>query len=363
MGPDSPPAAPEPARRQPLPVPPQSNVGARKRPATLGESAFPRQCRQQTDNSGRSIPPGRMLLMAMPDRLRLVSLLLSGSLLAAVPAGVAAQDHQSHVPPSEAASAPRPAMQQVLWSDPASWPGGKVPGEGDTVTIARDKHVVLDVSPPVLRSLTIEGKLSFSNDRDLEPKTDWIYVPGGELEIGSESRPHTRQATITLTDNVPGEDLNTMGDRGIMLMSGTLNIHGDREHTWTKLANTAEAGSTQIEVLDAKGWRAGDEIVLAPTDFDPRQAERRRITAIRGNRLTLDRPLEYMHFGKITFGVDERGEVGLLTRNFRIQASEDSESSYFGGHIMAMSGSKMYVSGVELSRMGQHLVLARYPIH
>src|SRR5690606_39239453 len=135
MGPDSPPAAPEPARRQPLPVPPQSNVGARKRPATLGESAFPRQCRQQTDNSGRSIPPGRMLLMAMPDRLRLVSLLLSGSLLAAVPAGVAAQDHGDHAAATAAANAPRPVMQQVLWSDPGSWPDGKVPGEGDAVTI------------------------------------------------------------------------------------------------------------------------------------------------------------------------------------------------------------------------------------
>ena len=79
--------------------------------------------------------------------------------------------------------------------------------------------------------------------------------------------------------------------------------------------------------------------------------------------ITLDRPLEYMHFGQITFGVDQRGEVGLLTRNIRIQASDDAEQSYFGGHIMAMPGSKMQVSGIELSRMGQHLTLARYPIH
>ena len=30
---------------------------------------------------------------------------------------------------------------------------------------------------------------------------------------------------------------------------------------------------------------------------------------------------------------------------------------------MAMAGSEMYVSGVELSRMGQNMHLARYPIH
>jgi cell migration-inducing and hyaluronan-binding protein len=70
-----------------------------------------------------------------------------------------------------------------------------------------------------------------------------------------------------------------------------------------------------------------------------------------------------MHFGKITFDVDERGEVGLLTRNIRIQASADAAQSFFGGHIMAMPTSRMFVEGVELNRMGQNLTLARYPIH
>jgi cell migration-inducing and hyaluronan-binding protein len=186
----------------------------------------------------------------------------------------------------------------------------------------------------------------------------------GELAIGSEARPHTRKATITLTDNVKGEDVMTgMGDRGIMLSGGTLNLHGDRTNSWTKLVKTAGSGSDSIEVLNAAGWRVGDEIVLASTDFDPRQAERRTITAIKRNKITLDRKLDYMHFGKITFGVDERGEVGLLTRNIRIQASADAESTFFGGHIMAMPTSRMYVEGVELSRMGQNLTLARYPIH
>jgi cell migration-inducing and hyaluronan-binding protein len=70
-----------------------------------------------------------------------------------------------------------------------------------------------------------------------------------------------------------------------------------------------------------------------------------------------------MHFGEITYGVDERGEVGLLTRNIKIQASDDAEKSYFGGHIMAMAGSTVHVSGVELNRMGQNMHLARYPMH
>jgi hypothetical protein len=249
------------------------------------------------------------------------------------------------------------------WSDPATWPNRKVPIAGDKVTIGRDKDVILDVSPPALGGLSIDGKLTFSNDADLELTTEWIMLHG-ELAIGSEASPHTRNATITFTNTVPNEDVMAgMGDRGIMISGGTLNLHGDRTHTWTKLSNTAKAGSTSIEVLDASGWRVGDEIVLASTDFDPRQAERRTIAAISGNKITLDGKLDYMHFGEITFGVDERGEVGLLTRNIKIQASADAEETYFGGHIMAMPSSKMFVSGVELNRMGQHMTLARYPIH
>ena len=298
--------------------------------------------------------------MRLPSRLLLVSSLLSVSLLGAG-SGVAAQDRHAHGHAD--ADAPPSTVRTVRWSDPAAWPEGKVPGEGDAVTIARDTEVILDVDAPTLRSVTVDGKLTFSDERDLALETEWIYLRGGALQIGSEDRPHTRKATITLTDSVPGEDINAMGDRGIMLVRGTLQLHGDRENAWTKLSKTAEAGSAIIEVLDAAGWREGDEIVLASTDFDPRQAERRTIAAVEGNAITLDRPLEYMHFGAITFGVDQRGEVGLLTRNIRIQASEDAESSYFGGHIMAMPGSTMKVSGVELNRMGQHLTLARYPIH
>src|SRR6188472_4405667 len=297
--------------------------------------------------------------MAMGARSRSVFLasLVPAVLLGGVFAVVQAQN----------AGAPAKATK---WSDPATWPNNKVPAAGDKVAIAKDKNVILDVNTPALGGVTIDGKLSFADNADVELTTEWIMLHG-ELAIGTEAKPHARKATITLTDNVKGEDVGVPAatvaservDRGIMLMGGTLNLHGDRKHTWTKLANTANAGSTSIQVLDASGWRVGDEIVLASTDFDPRQAERRTIVAIKGNTITLDRTLDYMHFGKITFDVDERGEVAMLTRNIRLQASPDAEQSFFGGHVMAMGASRMFVEGVEFNRMGQNLTLARYPIH
>ena len=121
-------------------------------------------------------------------QLRLLSLavLLPASLWLGTVAQAEVLDAHAHMDMPAKASATAPATR---WSDPASWPDGKVPAEGDAVTIARDRHVVLDVSPPALRSLTIDGKLSFAGDRDLELTTDWIYLPGGGLEIGSEARP------------------------------------------------------------------------------------------------------------------------------------------------------------------------------
>jgi cell migration-inducing and hyaluronan-binding protein len=254
------------------------------------------------------------------------------------------------------------ATKSGNWSAGSTWAGGAVPTQGDVVTIGAGTDVVLDVSPPALNGMTISGKLSFADNSDLSLSTEWIMVHG-ELQIGTEAQPFTHNATITLTDNVKDEQLMGMGDRGIMLSGGTLNLHGTRTNTWTKLSETADLGATAIKVLNAEQWKVGDEIVLASTDYDPRQAERRTITAISGNTITLDKELDYMHFGAITFEVDERGEVGLLTRNIKVQASEDAAQTSFGGHIMAMVTSKMFVDGVELNRMGQHLELARYPIH
>src|ERR1041384_7299829 len=184
----------------------------------------------------------------------------------------------------QAQNAGAPA-RTTKWSDPATWPNNKVPAAGDKVAIAKDKSVILDVNTPALGGVTIDGKLSFADNVDVELTTEWIMLHG-ELAIGTEAKPHTRKATITLTNNVKDEDVGGMGgandrvDRGILLMGGTLNLHRDRTNTWTKLAQTAAAGSNSIQVLDASGWRVGDEIVLASTDFDPRQAERRTIAPI-----------------------------------------------------------------------------------
>ena len=141
----------------------------------------------------------------------LVASLLSSSLCAA------AEEHDHAAAANSAASIS--AVKGGAWSDASVWSGGAVPKAGDIVTIGQGMDLVLDVSPPALNGINLDGKLTFSDDKDLELTTEWIMMRGG-LEIGTEREPHTRNATITLTDNIKGENINGMGDRVDQFIDG-----------------------------------------------------------------------------------------------------------------------------------------------
>ena len=64
--------------------------------------------------------------------------------------------------------------------------------------------------------------------------------------------------------------------------------------------------------------------------------------------------------------LDERAEVGNLTRNIVIQSADDSlwQQQAFGGQVMIMgNSSEAVIDGVEMRRMGQAGKFGRYPLH
>jgi hypothetical protein len=272
-------------------------------------------------------------------------------------------------PPTVPASSGTPApVDGELWSDPATWEGGSVPADGSIPEIPSNKTVVLDRDVS-LKGLKVYGTLVFA-DEDLELRSEWIMVHG-KLQIGTEESPFTDQANIVLTDTVPGENIMQMGDKGIIVMGGALELHGERRVGWTRLTSTAEAGSSTLHFETEPGWRVGDKVAIASTDFDPGQDEEREIASVSGKTVTLTQPLKYTHYGQTQTvagcPVEERAEVALLTRNVTIEGEETSSEGGFGGQIMGMDdmGEKatMRVEGVEMTRMGQKNVLRRYPIH
>jgi cell migration-inducing and hyaluronan-binding protein len=107
---------------------------------------------------------------------------------------------------------------------------------------------------------------------------------------------------------------------------------------------TAEIGDTTIKMLHKlEDWLVGDEIVIATTDSNPNNAERRIIKTIttvnQKSILTFDKPLLNRHYSAVeTYGTEQfsmRCEVGLLTRNILIRGNPaDSIDSEYGAHLM-----------------------------
>src|SRR5690606_10690594 len=162
--------------------------------------------------------------MRTNTRLFILSLLVSSHLAASVCVAAEAQEHDHSADAASSSSEAQgpSAVKGGLWSDPSTWSGGAVPKAGDIVTIEQGMELTLDVSPPALNGVNLNGKLSFADGKDVELTTEWILLRGGELHIGSEGRPHKSNATITLTNKVPEENVFGMGDRGIMLVGGVL---------------------------------------------------------------------------------------------------------------------------------------------
>lgn len=253
------------------------------------------------------------------------------------------------------------------WSDPATW-NGALPTPGAQVLIPAGRTVVLDINPPALTSLTVEGTLVAAQDRDLALSTSTLMLHGGTLRFGCSNDRYLREAVITLTGAPSDANAHNMGSKVLGAMAGgALELHGRAVRSWTRLAANTAVNASVIEVLDAAGWRVGDRIVIAAGTAEPTDAEVRSIIAISGNLVTLNQPLLRARIGQTRTVdgrvLDIRTEVGLLSRNIRIEGDSSSSTSKFGGHVMVMLGSFARIDGVQFSRMGQFDRLGRYPFH
>jgi parallel beta-helix repeat protein len=187
-------------------------------------------------------------------------------------------------------------------------------------------------------------------------------------------------------------------------MNGTLTAYGTLPATtWTKLADHASAGSSSLALLQSTGWKAGDQIVIAPTDFyndgnfvKAPITEQLEVVNSTGSSLALKNSLSGARWGKLQYAtntgmsltqgavtlpdtskrdtggtsiptiLDARAEVGNLTRNIVIQGADDTlwQQQKLGAHVMVMgANAKAHLEGVELRRVGQAGKFGRYPVH
>ncbi len=56
--------------------------------------------------------------------------------------------------------------RQRRWSEPDSWPKGRLPVEGEEVTISSRWRMLVDITPPPLASVFVFGELKFEDSQD-----------------------------------------------------------------------------------------------------------------------------------------------------------------------------------------------------
>ncbi|MEJ7688897.1 MAG: G8 domain-containing protein, partial [Variovorax sp.] len=133
---------------------------------------------------------------------------------------------------------------------------------------------------------------------------------------------------------------------------------------------------------DKGAWTAGDWIVVATSSFSPFESEFVQIESVTadgvgGSDITLVQPLRHYHFGgadpglpseanygagrETNFGVDERSEVGLISRSIVLTAQTPEPSTspgdpdlHWGGEIRILPGfAEAAIQGVELEKFGK----------
>lgn len=253
-----------------------------------------------------------------------------------------------------------------------------------------------------------------------ELTAQWIHVnSGGIFQIGTQDdRFDAGEFVVTLTGTDKDADhvietttgtINVTDNDGFLMtaIGGGLQFFGEDKITFTRLAATAEVGSSAITVENViernhdgttsaasdgqLNWEVGDTIVIASSSYDYSEEEVRTITNVNNTGsqtvLTLDAALDHRHYGEIetygngtrTWDIDLRAEVALLNRSITIQGTQDTDNSFgdraqfgtgpgqnegVGAHAMFMNGSgQITIDSVRFDKMGQTATLGRYPIH
>ncbi|HLJ92685.1 MAG TPA: G8 domain-containing protein [Gemmataceae bacterium] len=293
------------------------------------------------------------------------------------------------------------------WSEPATWEGGKVPGDGTRVQIRAGHTVTYDVHnsiPARIRSIHIAGTLTFARDRNTLLSVGLIKIQPGDdasengfdcdahlpemkpgeprpaLEVGTPNEPIPANHTATI-QLCYFEGMDKESCPAIVCCGGRMDFHGAPvRRAWVKLGAEAKAGSVNVMLAEpVPGWRVGDRVILPatvrqvkvarpghlpgqrpfkPSTRDDTTTEERFIQRLNGTELTLDRPLTYDHQCQGAY----RGEVANLSRNLIVESQPGAPSDQ-AGHTMYHRHSAGSISYAEFRRLGKEGVLGRYSLH
>lgn len=269
----------------------------------------------------------------------------------------------------------------VPWSATSTWGLGRAPNPTDFLFIPLGRSVCLDGLNNVAGRLIIEGELTKIGGEPVELNVS------GNIEcrgLGRIRIPDGNNATTVIRPLV-GNESQFVGGAGLSVVASDvglwvhqgcrLDLSGLPKTPWTRLANQATAGATQITVLATTNWRVGDELAITPTEHPSVSGaashyDERTITAITGLTVTLNAPLTYNHPSvQVRPGVVYTAEVLNLTRTVRIEGRAGQRSHIWIHNDRPTAHRFSYIS---IRHMGPQRLdgsgnlsvsFGRYPLH
>ncbi|SDI61736.1 PA14 domain-containing protein [Lutimaribacter saemankumensis] len=270
------------------------------------------------------------------------------------------------VPRSEATHV---AVRDGDWFDPDTWYQGRIPDEGAKVLIPEGVSVkYAGESDESLFTVRVDGELSFATDMDSRLLVDTMIVSkSGRLEIGTEDNPVQDDVNVEIVIANNG-DIDVSWDpmllsRGV-ISHGEVEIHGAEKTAYTKFAADPMAGDSVIQLDEVPdNWSVGDTIVVTGThktgwtlvdgrkEHTESQDEELVIVSIDGDKITVDRPLQYDHDAPRE---DLSGYVANMSRNITF-SSEDGDATAINhrGHVMFMHNDDVDVRYAAFDDLGR----------
>lgn len=287
------------------------------------------------------------------------------------------------------------------WSDAENWLPARVPGKHDKVLIQHNTTLEYDSqSKAVIHTLHVAGTLNFATDRTTElnvglliikpmhkadhedqadvhdvDKHDHHHVAQkitAALNVGTAEQPIPAKHTAKIRLHYLEGMNKTSAPAVIARPGGAMNFHGQPlSRTWVKLEDHLKPGENTLQLKTIpKGWKAGDEVILTASKraegmgtfrpgsdhTKPAQTEQRIIKQIKNNTITLDKPVQFEHWGEGEF----RSEIANLTRNVIV---ESADPKGIRGHTMYHYGAAGSIAYARFAHLGKENELGRYPIH
>jgi len=237
------------------------------------------------------------------------------------------------------------------WNNASQWPGTANPVAGANVTIPAEWTVKLDVDPPALGSLIVEGNL-FVEGRDAALDVGFMWVKG-TFWAGNASVPFTNALSITVAGNRTSQNF-TFGDQSankLIVVTGRMTLYGDYQgQQFYNLAAKVDANSANPISLDTSTIvaDANDQFVITPSFSNPTQYSFTLAGTLSSTTFipeTNNKPTN-THFGdaastsSIDANAETRSAVLHLTRKIKIISGTNSDNYGFRVLVTSVNGSK-----------------------